>query len=214
MKRPASTAPLRHYCQQHTTPPHPVLREVERSAGLYTLSPQMVSGSVQGQLLAMMSRMLRPERVLEVGTFVGYGAICLAQGLAPGGQVHTLEVNDELAYLIRRNLAAAQLTASVTLHLGDAARLLPTFPDRYFQLAFLDAGKRDYPQHYELVLPKLRAGGFLLIDNVLWGGKVVGAASDTDTVLLRQFNAAVQADGRVDNVLLPLRDGLLVVRKR
>ena len=205
---------LNRYCRAHSTLPHPALAQVERSAGLHTLSPQMVSGPVQGQLLAMISRMVQPQRVLEVGTFVGYGAICLAQGLAPGGRVHTLEVNDELAYLIRRNLAAAELSEAVELHLGDAAAVLPNFADGFFQLAFLDAGKRDYPQHYELMLPKLAAGGFLLIDNVLWGGKVVGDARDADTKSLRAFNAAVQRDERVESVLLPLRDGLLVVRKR
>ncbi|MCC6461906.1 MAG: class I SAM-dependent methyltransferase, partial [Saprospiraceae bacterium] len=149
----------------------------------------------------------------EIGTFTGYGSICLAQGLPEDGVLHTIEVNDELTSISTAYIEAAGLRDKIILHLGDATTLLPQLTDT-FDLVFLDAGKLDYARHYELALPKIRSGGFLIADNVLWAGKVLGPEKDTTAQVLDNFNAMVQADERVENLLLPLRDGLMLVRKR
>lgn len=202
------------YCQKHTSPVDPVLNELQRQTFLRTLHPQMLSGPYQGMLLQFVSHMIRPRRILEIGTFTGYSAICLAQGLAHDGMLHTIEIDDELAPLIRTYLEKAGLTAKIHLHIGDAAQIIPTLDDT-FDLVFLDAGKMDYPQHFELALPKLRPGGFLLADNVLWDGKVTQQpVADATARVLHDFNEALMADPRVEMLLLPLRDGLMLVRKR
>jgi caffeoyl-CoA O-methyltransferase len=202
------------YCLTHTTPPDQVLRDLERTTNLQTLSPQMLSGAYQGQLLRMISCMIRPERILEIGTFTGYAAICLATGLREGGVLHTIEVNDELAWIIHKYVAAAGLSDKVRLHIGDATAVIPDLADT-FDLVFLDAGKLDYPLHYELALAKLRSGGFLLADNVLWTDRVPDLKDQDETVrVLRAFNDFVQQDQRVENLLLHLRDGLMLVRKK
>lgn len=201
------------YCLQHSTPPGPVLEALERETHLRTLYPQMLSGPLQGALLQMISRMIRPGRVLEIGAFTGYSAICLAQGLTDDGILHTIEANDEFAPIIYRYVRLAGLEDKISLHLGDAAAIIPTLSGT-FDLVFLDAGKMDYAAHYELTLPKLRPGGFLLADNVLWDGKVLNDEKDATAQALRNFNNMVRADERVENVLLPLRDGLMVVRKK
>jgi len=202
------------YCAAHTSPVLEILYELERETHLRTLSPQMLSGAYQGVLLQLFSQMIRPHRALEIGTFTGYTAICMAQGLADGGILHTIEVNDELGWLIRKYLQKAGLEEKVRLHLGDAAEIIPTL-DEMFDLVFMDAGKLDYAQHYELALSKTRSGGFLLADNVLWDGKVAtGNIQDETAVALRAFNNFVHRDSRIDNLMLPLRDGVMVMRKR
>ena len=204
---------LLHYCLQHTTPPSALLQRLERETHLRTLQPQMLSGPFQGRLLQFISQMIRPRRILEIGTFTGYASICLAQGLPEDGLLHTIEVNDELQPIVTAYLEEAGLRSKIILHLGDATTLLPQFQDS-FDLVFLDAGKLDYGLHYELVLPKIRPGGFLIADNVLWSGKVLRPEKDSTAQALNTFNAMVQADQRVENLILPLRDGLMLVRKR
>jgi len=158
--------------------------------------------------------MLRPLRILEVGTFTGYTAICMAEGLAEGGVLHTVEANDELGWLIQKYIRRAGMENKISVHLGDAAKVVPTL-NEVFDLVFLDAGKLDYPLHYELALAKMRPGGILLADNVLWDGKVAsGNEKDETARALRAFNDFVHHDERVENLLLPFRDGLMVVRKR
>jgi caffeoyl-CoA O-methyltransferase len=202
------------YCMAHTSALAPVFQQLERETQLRTLAPQMMSGPYQGQLLRFISLMIRPQRVLEIGTFTGYSALCLAAGLPPGGQLHTIEANDELGYIIRKFVALAGYQDQIVLHFGDAAQIVPSL-EGSFDLVFLDAGKLDYPQHYELALAKMRPGGILLADNVLWDGKVAsGNEKDETARLLRSFNDMVQQDVRVENLLLPLRDGLMMVRKK
>lgn len=205
--------PTLAYCLAHTTEPSPALLELERDTHLRTLSPQMLSGPYQGALLRFFSLMIRPQHVLEIGTFTGYAALCMAEGLAEGGILHTIEVNDELAWIIRKHVARAGMQDRVRLYLGDAADIIPTI-EAAFDLVFLDAGKMDYARHYELALAKLRPGGFLLADNVLWDGKVLNDAKDATAQALRDFNDFVHQDRRVENMLLHLRDGLLIVRKK
>lgn len=202
------------YCMAHTSPVPELLYALDRETNLKTLYPQMQSGPYQGALLRMISQMLRPKYILEIGTFTGYATLCLAEGLAPGGKIHTVETNDELAWMIRKYVSLAGLEQQVELHLGDALEVVPGLPE-IFDLVFLDAGKLDYLAHYEMALPKLRPGGILLADNVLWDGKVAGGDRKDETACsLRHFNDFVHTDTRVENLLLPIRDGLMVIRKK
>jgi caffeoyl-CoA O-methyltransferase len=203
---------LQQYCEAHTSPPPPLLEQLARETHLKTLAPQMLSGALQGRFLALVSRLLRPARIVEVGTFTGYSAICLAEGLAEGGILHTIEGNEELFYLIRKYLSAAGLEEKVVLHPGNALDVLVNL-DGPFDLVFLDANKQEYGAYYDLVIDKVRPGGLILADNVLWSGKVLQAGQDADADALRAFNQKVLDDGRVDKVMLPLRDGLLIVQK-
>lgn len=201
------------YCLQFTTPADPVLQALERETHLRTLYPQMLSGPLQGALLQLFSQLARPRRILEIGTFTGYSAICLARGLAEDGCLHTIEADDELVPIINKYIHRAGLADKIILHVGDASEIIPELDER-FDLVFLDAGKMDYARHYELVLPKMNPGGVLLADNVLWSGKVPAEHPDPSAQALREFNARVHRDERVENLLLPLRDGLMVARKR
>ena len=201
------------YCYEHSSGVGAVLQALERETHLRTLSPQMISGPYQGTLLRFVSNMVRPRRALEIGSFTGYTTICIGEGLSPDGLLHTIEVNDELGWLIRKYVALAGLDQKVRLHLGDAAHVIPQL-DEEFDLVFLDAGKLDYPLHYELALAKTRPGGFLLADNVLWDGKVAAGNDKDETArALRDFNDMVHNDARVENILLPLRDGIMLMRK-
>ena len=206
---------LAAYADAHTSPEPEILQQLTRDTQANVLLPRMLSGHVQGRFLSLISHLLRPERILEIGTYTGYSAICLCEGLAPGGQLVTIDKNDELEVRVRGWFERAGLTDQIDYRLGDALDVLPTLTGP-FDLVFLDADKRNYLRYYELVLDKLRPGGFLLADNVLWSGKVTApvATSDKDTPALLQFNERVQNDPRVENVLLPLRDGLMLVRKK
>lgn len=204
---------LLQYCLQHSTPAGALLQTLERETHLRTLNPQMLSGPLQGMLLNMICRMIRPQRVLEIGTFTGYSALCLAQGLPDGGLLHTIEADDELEPIIRKYLQQSGLNDRIVLHIGDAADILPTL-NGPFDLVFLDAGKLDYARHYALVMPKIRPGGFLLADNVLWNGKVLSENPDATVQALQAFNTMIREDPQVENLLLPLRDGIMLVRKK
>ena len=200
------------YCEAHTSPLDGVLYELERETHLKTVSPQMMSGHLQGAFLRMLSELVQPKVAVEIGTFTGYGAICLAQGLAPDGVLHTIEANPELESIIRKFLEKAGLQDRVNLHIGQAEQVISTLPGD-FDLVFLDAGKQDYSRHYDLVIDRVRPGGLILADNVLWAGKVVDPNPDADTRILLEFNRKVRQDPRVETLMLPLRDGLLIVRK-
>ncbi|NVO86255.1 O-methyltransferase [Hymenobacter terrestris] len=204
------------YADDHTSPESALLARLNRETHVQVLHARMLSGHAQGRLLSMLSHMIRPRRVLELGTFTGYSALCLAEGLTSDGILHTVEQNPELAGRIRRYVAAAGLEGRVDLHIGLAEKIVPALGETW-DLVFIDADKINNDTYYELVLPQVRPGGFLLIDNVLWNGKVLPGypvkPADKDTHAVRAFNAKVQADARVENVLLPLRDGLLLVRK-
>jgi predicted O-methyltransferase YrrM len=208
------------YAAAHTSPESEVLARLNRETHAKVLSPRMLSGHVQGRALALFSRMIRPTFVLEIGTYTGYSAICLAEGLQPGGKVITLDVNDELETFTRSFFAASGYANRIEYCLGDAADLIPTRTES-FDLVFIDADKRNYRRYYDLVFDRVRPGGFILADNVLWSGKVVARDPvqtdrkiDADTQALLDFNRFVHDDPRVENLLLPLRDGLLIIRKK
>jgi caffeoyl-CoA O-methyltransferase len=200
------------YCEAHTTPVSEALAALERETHLQTLSPQMLSGPLQGRLLQMLCEMIRPAQVLEIGTFTGYSAICLAQGLTEDGVLHTIEVNPELEHIITKYIALAGMQERIRLHIGDAYEVLPALPGP-FGLVWIDAGKQDYNYYYDLVFDKVAPGGYILADNVLWSGKVVSTDRDPDTLALHRFNQKIQADPRVENIILPIRDGILIARK-
>ena len=204
---------LHRYCQAHSTAPNAILQELERETHLKTLAPQMLSGPLQGQLLRMISYMIQPKCILEIGTFTGYASLCLAAGLTAEGQLHTIEANEELEYLIRKYIRKADMEQQIQLYIGDAKTLIPQM-DQQFDLVFIDAGKQDNALYFELIIDKVRPGGYLLADNVLWSGKVADSQhQDRDTQVIRAFNQKVQQDPRVENVMLPLRDGLVILRK-
>jgi predicted O-methyltransferase YrrM len=205
---------LEQYIGAHTSEASALLQSVERETHLKTLMPRMLSGQVQGRFLSMVAHMIRPAKVLEIGTFTGYGTLCLAEGLAPQGIIHTIEVNPEMENANRRIFDKAGIARSVIMHTGNALHIIPNLEDR-FDLVFLDADKINYPKYYPEIMAKLKFGGFLLVDNVLWSGKVTADAClhDKDTRAIAEFNDMVQKDVHVENVLIPLRDGLMLIRK-
>jgi predicted O-methyltransferase YrrM len=207
---------IKTYIEANTSPPDSILQQIERETHTNVLGADMIAGHVQGRLLEMISRMIAPSLVLEVGTFTGFSTVCLARGLRSSGNARliTLENNDELEERIRHNLAAAGVAARVELRLGNALATLRAMRERDFDLIYLDADKELYCEYYPLLIERLRTGGFLLVDNTLWYGKVADeTAHDSVTEQMRAFNAMVAADSNVECVMLPVRDGLTIVRK-
>ncbi len=204
---------IHKYCSEHSTAQSNILYELERETYLKTLAPQMMSGHLQGRFLSLLSKMQRPRRVLELGVFTGYATLCLAEGLAEDGIIHAIEGNPELEYIIQKYVKKAGLEDKVKLHIGDA-KVIAGELEETFDLVFIDAGKRDYAFYYDLIIEKVNPGGILLADNVLWSGKVITGATDADTQLLDAFNKKVNADPRVENIIMPLRDGLTIIRKK
>lgn len=207
---------LEEYISVHSTPENEVLQAITRDTYVHVLNPHMLSGHVQGRVLSMISYMIRPKRILELGTFTGYSALCLAEGLAEGGKLVTIEHNDELEETIRRNFARSPLGEKIDLLIGDAKELLhrPSMVDTY-DLVFIDADKREYCAYLDLVYPLVPVGGFILADNTLWDGHIIDPAYDKDkqTLGLRAFNDKLKEDNRFEQVILPLRDGLTLIRK-
>ena len=205
---------LDRYLSEHSSEEDPVLRELARHTYLNEVYPRMLSGHILGSFLTMFSKMLRPERILEIGTYTGYSAICLARGLRSGGTLTTIEINDELQSTALNYFLKAGLGEQIELINGDAHKVIPDL-NGVFDLVFIDANKDDYPDYFRLVIDKVKPGGYILADNVLWGGKVLDdQPKDQTTRTLDQFNKAITADPRVENLLLPLRDGLMVIKKR
>lgn len=204
----------KEYLDTHSTPASEALRWLERQTHLRTNHARMLSGPQQGRLLSLISRLAKPVNVLELGVFTGYSTICLAEGLAPGGTVHAVEINDELEDLIREGYDRAGISDKVKLHFGDAKEIIPTLDCR-FDLVYIDANKREYPEYYSLVIDKVVPGGLILADNVLWDGKILQEPlpQDAQTRGIAAFNDMVAADPRVENFILPVRDGLSIIRK-
>ena len=210
---------LYRYIENHSTPQGEALDWVERQTNIRTNHSRMLSGAVQGRLIIMLTEMIRPVRILELGTFTGYSSICLATYLPEGGHLDTLEINDELEDLILEGFDRAGLSDMITLHIGDCRRTLEKMcaegTDPY-DMVYIDANKREYPEYYDLVFPLVRPGGYILADNVLWDGKVYedNVPGDRQTTGIARFNDIVAADPRVESVIIPVRDGLNLIRKR
>lgn len=206
--------PLVGYVERHTADEPELLKQLNRETYAKVLMPRMLSGHLQGRILAMLSKMIRPERILEIGTFTGYSALCLAEGLPEGGSLHTIDINDELAEMVEQYFKRSIHRDKLHCYWGNALDLLPVLDFR-FDLVFIDADKVNYVKYYESVLPKLNPGGWIIADNVLWSGKILDPVSrmDADTMALHRFNEHIKADNRVECVLLPVLDGLMIVRK-
>ncbi|MDD5818110.1 MAG: O-methyltransferase [bacterium] len=207
---------LNDYILNHIDAEPEHLYRLERDTHLRLLYSRMCSGHLQGRLLKMLVRMAKPVRILELGTFSGYSAQCLAEGLLSGdAQVHTIEIEDELEDFLRQHFADSPVGHRIHLHIGDASQILPQL-NLMFDLVFIDANKRHYPQYYELVLPWLTPGGFIIADNTLWDGKVAEphAKIDPQTEGILSFNQMVAADPRVEKVIIPVRDGLTIIYKK
>jgi predicted O-methyltransferase YrrM len=205
---------LENYILAHSVAEDPILQKLYRETHLRLVNGRMCSGHLQGAILTLLCRLISPKRILEIGTYTGYSAICLAKGLASGGLLHTIEINDELEEFAGSYFAEIGLKDKIIQHIGDAADILPSINER-FELAFLDADKRQYLTHYQLILPKMTIGGLIIADNTLWDGKVVGkiAREDGQTRAILAFNDFVNNDPRVEATILPVRDGMTLLRK-
>jgi predicted O-methyltransferase YrrM len=209
------TKELQTYIEEHTTPENALLHALNRSTHLKTLYPRMLSGHILGRFLALISKIIRPKRILEIGTFTGYSALCLAEGLHPDGQLHTIEINEELEEANLDVFRAAGYGSAIVQHIGDALEVIPKL-GMQFDLVFLDANKESYPEYFDVLLQYMNTGSILIADNVLWSGKVTDNSTkkrDRDTEGIVRFNSKVQCDTRVENVLLPVRDGIMMIRK-
>jgi len=203
------------YALAHSQAESEVLKKLNRETHANVMMPRMLSGHMQGNLLSMMSKMIQPKQILEVGTYTGYSGICLAQGLLEGGKLHTIDINEELEQMVRSFFNEAGLTDKINYYIGNALTIIPTIKEN-FDLVFIDADKKNYSAYYDLVFEKVNSGGYLIADNVLWSGKVLDAAErmDSDTKAIDAFNKKIHNDNRVEHMLLPIRDGLMIVRKK
>lgn len=206
---------LEKYAVNHTTPELPVLAKLSRATHLRTHQPQMLSGHLQGTFLQMISHMIQPETILEIGTFTGYSAICLVQGLQPGGKLYTIDINPEMEDFARPYFEEAGLKDKIVMLTGNASDIIDNL-DGPFDLVFIDADKENYINYFELAFPKVKTGGYILADNTLWYGRVIEPGSETDreTAGIVKFNTYVQQHAGVENMLLPLRDGITIARKK
>ncbi len=206
---------LEEYCLKHTSKESNLLEQIDRDTKAKVLNSRMLSGHLQGRFLAMISKMINPTRILEIGTYTGYSALCLAEGLSEGGKLTTIEKNAELENLIRKNLSQSSVPNKIELFIGNALTIIPELKEQY-QLVFIDADKENYSTYFEMVWQKLPSGGFVLADNVLWSGKVIEptVTGDADTVSIKMFNEKIVNNHEAECVLLPVRDGLMLIRKR
>ena len=208
------TQELDQYCCSHTADENELLKRINRETHLEVLQPRMLSGHFQGRVLSMLSKMIQPKRILEIGTYTGYSALCLAEGLTENGRLITVDVNPELEEMVDKYIQKSPFKNQIQQIIGNGMDVIPTLNEE-FDIVFIDADKRNYAAYYDLVFDKVRKGGYIISDNVLWSGKVVNEyeKSDLDTKILKDFNAQLHNDPRVENVLLPIRDGLMIVRK-
>lgn len=203
------------YCEAHTTQEDALLLKITRETQAKVLMPRMLSGHLQGKMLELIAKMIQPETILEIGTYTGYSGVCLAKGLKKGGKLITLDINDELETMVRGFFEESGLADQIDYRLGNALSIIPTLSGP-FDLVFIDADKSNNAAYFDLIIDKIRPGGIILSDNVLWSGKVItteGQKIDKDTQSILDFNAKIQSDPRVENVLLPIRDGIMMARK-
>ena len=200
---------LLKYCE----PESELLQGIDRETNLKVLMPRMLSGHYQGRVLSMLSKMMSPTRILEVGTFTGYATLCLAEGLQPDGLIYTLDINEELEDMVRNNFAGSADHSKIRYIIGDATQTIAAL-DEIFDLVFIDADKKNNGTYYDMVFEKVRPGGLIIVDNVLWSGKVLNLNQDKDTKNITNFNDKIASDQRVEKLILPVRDGLFIIRKK
>lgn len=207
-----SDASIEEYILSHIDKEPASLSWLTRETHLRTLKPRMLSGHLQGRMLKMFCSMMSAKRILEIGTFTGYSAICMAESLPEDGELHTLEINDEMEEFLEQVFERAGFSDKIHLHIGDASSIIPQL-DGQFDVVFMDGNKRHYTQYLEVVLPKLRLGGLIIADNTLWDGHVLEDSKDAQTLGIQQFNDKVVADERLEKVIVPVRDGMTLIRK-
>jgi len=202
---------LSNYCATHTKKEDQLLQKINRETHLEVLHPRMLSGHLQGRFLSMLSKLKQPRRVLEIGTYTGYAALCLAEGLTSEGKLITLDINEELAIKVRAYFEESRYAGQLEMQIGDAAKLIPDL-EGPFDIVFIDADKEKYSLYFDLVINKMTKGGLIIADNVLWSGKVIESVKENDvsTKAMLKYNDKIHNDSRVDNVLLPIRDGLMM----
>lgn len=206
---------LQAYLDDHCEPEPELLQKINRETYLKVLKPHMLSGHYQGRVLSFLSKMVQPKRILEIGAFTGYATICLAEGLTEDGEIHTIEVNRELEEMLNSHFKSTNVENKIKLHFGEAEQIIGTLSYTDFDLVFIDADKKNNYTYFQLIIDKVRQGGLIIIDNVLWKGKVYGETfNDADTESIRKMNDRVAADDRVEKLILPVRDGLLLIRKK
>ena len=204
---------VEEYSIAHTSPESTLLNVIDRETHLEVLRPRMLSGHFQGRILSMLAKMVGPARILEIGTYTGYSALCLAEGLSKEGRLYTIDINEELEDRVRQYFLDSPYNSQIDFIIGDATNLIPTLNENW-DMVFIDADKKNYLNYYELVISSVNPGGYIIADNVLWSGKVVEKEhDDEDTQALRVFNDTLSKDSRLEVVLLPVRDGLLIARK-
>ena len=205
---------LTNYLENSCEPENDLLKHINRETHLKVSMPRMLSGHYQGRLLSMLSKMIRPERILEIGTFTGYATLCLAEGLRENGFIYTIDINVELEDMVRSNFEKSDLNTKIKYQIGDAKEIIPTLHET-FDLVFIDADKKNNATYYNMIIDRVRSGGLILVDNVLWSGKVLDQEiSDQKTSFISKFNEMVSADQRVEKLILPVRDGLFLIRKK
>ncbi|MBO6515249.1 MAG: O-methyltransferase [Bacteroidia bacterium] len=207
---------LSAYAERHTTEEPDLLQKLNRDTYANVLIPRMLSGHMQGRILSMFSHMIQPKTILEIGTYTGYSALCMAEGMQADGTLITLDINEELEDRVRKYFVESGFNNNIDFRIGNAMDIIPTI-DGPFDLVFIDADKDNYANYFDLVIDKMPSGGILIADNVLWSGKVIDPVQlekDEETKALDQFNKKVMSDERVENVLFPVRDGLMVIRKK
>ncbi|MES2517475.1 MAG: O-methyltransferase [Bacteroidota bacterium] len=206
---------INDYSENHTSQESDLLSRLNRETHAKILQARMLSGHLQGRVLAMFSQMMRPDNILEIGTYTGYSALCLAEGLSENGKIITIDVNEELEDFTRSFFNESDFSSKIDYRIGDAGEIIPTLPET-FDIVFIDADKMNYQKYYDLVIDKVRIGGYIISDNVLWSGKVAdiqeGKKIDRDTQNLLNFNKMCHDDPRTENILMPLRDGLMISR--
>ena len=205
---------LQLYLEDHCDAEPAGLQKINRETYLKVLRPHMLSGHYQGRLLSMLSKMMQPKRILEIGTFTGYATICLAEGLTEDGIIHTIEVNRELEEMLAQHFKSTDVEKKIQQHFGHAEQIIVEIEENNFDIVFIDADKKNNLNYFHLVFDKVRSGGLIIIDNVLWKGKVYGSESDVDTRSIRELNDTIAKDNRVEKLILPVRDGIMIIRKK
>ena len=204
---------LEDYISRHIAPEGALLESLYRETNLTMLNPRMASGHIQGRLIKMLVSMIKPDKVLEVGTFTGYSTLCIAEALSSSGTVHTVEIDDEKEIFIRKWIDSSPYSDRIRLHIGDALEVVPSLGEM-FDMAFIDGEKREYPEYWNTLFPYIRPGGFIIVDNTLWNGHVADSRfKDGQTEAIRRFNDMVASDSRVEVAMIPIRDGVSLIRK-
>jgi len=205
---------LQNLLLKYAEPEDELLQHIDRETNLKVLMPRMLSGHYQGRVLSMLSKMNSPKRILEIGTFTGYATLCLAEGLTEDGIIYTLDINAELEDMVRDNFAKSPLNSKINYLIGDAQKSIKSLKDEVFDIVFIDADKKNNGTYYDLIFDQVKRGGIIIVDNVLWSGKVLANAQDKDTKNISSFNDQIATDSRVEKLILPVRDGLFVIRKK